>query len=219
MSNIYARSTFYRKKVIESQTFLLEVGLSRIVGAFANIEADAEARVEQAYERLGQRPGTGAECMGDVAEDALGEGIHYYDLVDKLRRNAILSIAILMYHEWETSLGEWLSALQQGGKIEPKAKLHEMSFPRRYDLMEKLGVASRESAYYGTLDELRLVVNTQKHGEGPSLDTLFVRRPEFFPGGGGTPQKDPNLLNIGPEDLKRYSDSIVDFWRELPLCE
>lgn len=67
-------------------------------------------------------------------------------------------------------------------------------------------------------DELRLVANVAKHGEGRSSRNLKKIRPSLFdPPAREGASFDPmfgNQLYVTIQDLKRYTDLIVNFWKE-----
>jgi hypothetical protein len=78
------------------------------------------------------------------------------------------------------------------------------------------------------VDELRLVANTVKHGEGASAARLRQLRPELFvhpalrddPEWGGIPGHSAEMpmggedICVTRDDLERYRDALLSFWRE-----
>ena len=77
---------------------------------------------------------------------------------------------------------------------------------------------------WSKIEELRLLANVIKHGDGWSATKLKQLRPDFFDSGGiSTDLLDlykttlgERVLNIDDSEYETYCDAITQFWDELP---
>lgn len=100
--------------------------------------------------------------------------------------------------------------------------------------MHDLGADLTAFKSWSSIDQLRLVANVVKHGEGRSAEELKRRNPERFgrqqpPELRGVPTSLPAMPLIGQalrlteEDFERYRATLLQFWDELaealvPVC-
>lgn len=101
------------------------------------------------------------------------------------------------------------------------------------DVMKVLKANIDESKIEGLskIEELRLLVNVLKHGEGRSAEELRKIRPDFFKFESYLPNDEGNdrltiwdsiyldseALNIGTEEFYMYSEAINEFWKSMPI--
>lgn len=183
-------------------------GISRLLSAFASIEAEANAVSESAFEDY--RRIAGERDMGDFVDAAQDQGIQYYQTLAQLKQGVTNLLATGLYH------------------------LFEQHYERVRNVASKRGITipTRESlSAWPKLDELRLLANTVKHAEGGSAEQLRERRPDYFidPIIRATPmakwhtENPPRLENpmgggdlfVSEADLSEYRDAIRLFWEEL----
>jgi len=87
------------------------------------------------------------------------------------------------------------------------------------DMLAQLGWDIKIQAYYGKLNECRLVANVYKHGDGASFDNLRKCFPEYLPVSstsyplGCTNSTD---LTVNITQLDAFSSAIVSFWENIP---
>jgi hypothetical protein len=132
-------------------------GLPRLLGVFANIDAESQLATERAFTRYSQIPGEGDLSM--VAEDALADGIEYHRMLSDLKQALTNLLAAGLHHLHE----------QHIGKLRESATKHGLSLPE---------LSSFQSA--PQINELRLLANAVKHAHGSSAAQLRVLRPEYF---------------------------------------
>lgn len=130
---------------------------------------------------------------------------------------------------WERSLREWLTSNDGIGHFRvgehlPKA-IWGANFADVLDLFEGVGLFQNGCSIRDRLNVCRMIVNTYKHGAGPSADQLKTDRPELFDQYGWR----SNSKLSGYADWADYSDlyvqnavidefvsAIEEFWKAIP---
>jgi hypothetical protein len=183
-------------------------GVARLLGAFSNIEAEADKVADSAFEAYGRLPGEGD--MGDFADSARDEGIAYYQSLAQLKQGVTNLLAAGLYHLFEQHHLRIKDILSREGRALPS-------------------LASLES--WPKVNELRLLANTVKHAEGSSASQLRAIRPDYFVDPalrGSLPEKwqlqrgDPvsnplggTDLFVDRRDLTEYYHALRALWEEL----
>lgn len=137
-----------------------------------------------------------------------------------------LSVVAGMYHQWDKQLRDWLvreiQHWHRGDYV--RTKVWGVDFILIVDLLESFGWPLRSADYFKSLDACRLVVNVYKHGEGPSLQDLKERYPEYlhdpFGGDGGSLSdvalRDHTALRVSDHQFQGFDDAMSAFWRDVP---
>jgi len=215
----------YKRKWLKSEISAYSKILNeRLFPSFENIEEDAEDYSEQIFEELGQLPGDGSVDMSEIAEIAMEKGITYYEELS-LVKYSFTAIAIAsLYHLWEQQARKFLyDEMSRAFKIEfadfcPRGMKDIKVHFKLYDIdLEKLQCWSR-------LDELRLMSNVIKHGDGGSAKELAKINKELLsnpslPFSEHTPLDTTLLeerLNVNQALFNNYSEILLQFWDELP---
>lgn len=99
--------------------------------------------------------------------------------------------------------------------------------PKKWKDIEKLlsqhGIVISDMSCWKIISELRDLVNVLKHSEGSSEKRLRGQRPDIFllDGKDILPIAHTTLgevvLNISIEDLKRYTEALIEFWNGIPV--
>ena len=78
----------------------------RVDAAFRGIEAEADARAEAEFERLGSLPADPDSWtdMGDLADLATEHGIAYYETMAAIRQSVVNLLAVGLHH-WRQDAG------------------------------------------------------------------------------------------------------------------
>jgi hypothetical protein len=215
-----------RQLLLTSHSFYVEQARKRLLSQFGDIEAEADKATEEWLNHASHRFNPDEHDPGDFYEAAHQEGLAFYELLSDMARQTRLSVVAGMFHEWEKQLREWLvhniSHWHRGDNV--KAKVWGADFPEVAAVLAGFGWDFRNTGYFRMLDACRLVVNVYKHGDGKSLDGLRSRFPEFLSDpldGTGLPAIDIDYrnhtnLSVSDEQIQSFSDSIVEFWRNVP---
>lgn len=206
---------------------LVEALADRLLPAFGDIEAEANRKTEEEYQRLGSLPARDDVDMGDLAEKAFDTGVAHYQMVSGIRQGFTNMLAAALYHTYEQQVmlfhrREVLELVEEND-----ANLFKHSVFR--DRLVVHGIDVKSFMSWPLIDELRLVANTVKHAEGDSASDLHSRRPDLFiaPSVASLPflgsNRSPRLfqplmgedLYISLDDIRRYAEAIEQFWSEL----
>jgi hypothetical protein len=183
-------------------------GVARLLGAFSNIEAEAEKVTNDAFEAYGRLAGEGD--MSDFVDSATDQGIAYYQSLAQLKQGVTNLLGAGLYHLFEQHLARIKAIASHDGQALPD-------------------IATLKA--WPKVNELRLLANTIKHAEGPSAVQLRAIHPDYFVDPvirGSTLEKwqlrrgDPVTnplggtdLFVSPKDLSEYYDAIRALWEEL----
>ena len=198
----------------------------RIFPAFDTVESELEAYMNNLYQELGRMPYDDSIDMSDVAELAQEQGVEYYESLSGVRQS-ITSIALAgLYHLIEQQIGFFLRK-----EVLDSWEVNEMSpFPAKElpDRLASRGIVVTDFPSWPKVDQLRLIANAIKHGEGRSVEQLRTIRPDLF----DEPQfrgdsmfasiAVPVLLPLAGEDFfpttddfSMYVEAARGFWAEL----
>ena len=215
----------YKRKWLKSEiSAYSKIFNERLFPSFENIEEEAEEYSEQIYDELGHMPGDDSIDMSDIADLAWEKGVTYYEELS-LVKYSFTAIAIAsLYHLWEQQARKFLyDEMSRSFKIEftdfCKGGMKDIKIHfRLYDIdLEKLQCWSK-------LDELRLMSNVIKHGDGGSAKDLaeinkaLLSNPNF-PFNEHRPLDTTLLeqrLNVNQALFNDYSEILLQFWDELP---
>jgi len=232
-------SSRFERLFCKPVALFVEVVERRLLPSFDNIEEEAEAVAKEAWESLMSYPGDPDECdPGAFAEQAQQEGVDYYCSLDALRQAVLNQGAVTLRHMFEQQLlfFYWKQILKPGAEQalkrlvqeEPNkaAKFLDPRFIKSY--LDEGGINIEALSSWNAVDELRLVANAIKHGEGKSAVELRKNRPDMFMSPSMRKSGDSFLgipsciyspaagedLYVELEDLKVYAAAVQQFWRE-----
>ncbi|WP_301107116.1 hypothetical protein [Sporosarcina sp.] len=228
-----------REKFQKPYDYYHEVYLNKITVVFDNLEEEADKIAQRHYEELGQYFDPDRHDYEDFADVAYEKGIEYYEAISLIRYNNQLMWISTLYQFWEQQVRKFLfDEIKSSGITLCTKKGKEIEFSRFCtrgikDIKEqflRFGQDIEQLSCWQTIDELRLLANVIKHGEGVSTNDLEKLRPDIFKSG----VLDNNLmkmhrtvlneqvLNVKYMDFVMYKDALQSFWGELPeglYCE
>jgi hypothetical protein len=163
--------------------------LEDIVPAFANLSERANAISDAEFMRLGKQP-AGEDCDGDMsgaADVAREKGQAFYDTMVAIRQSSLNLYAAGLFHLLE----QQLAVLCRDGAFDvpppSDTKLSKVAdwFSSNFNLdLSKLSTWTK-------IEQLRLLANSVKHGEGDSVAKLRKTRPDIF--------QDPQIRELFPD--------------------
>ena len=205
-----------------------DVFLNRILPTFSTIEAESNAFTDRLWEDAMSQPyfGDGPDDS-EIAEAVQDAGISHYLGLKGMEQGVLNCCALFLYHLYEQQLmlfhrRELLSIRDQN---DPTLFTHKEVHAR----LRLAGVDPKTFAVWPKLEELRLLANTIKHGEGKSSQDLLALAPQLFssPSLAGSPfyvlassgrVYTPLVgedIYVSPAKIGEYSDAIEGFWLEL----
>lgn len=228
-----------RERFQKPYDYYLDVYFNKVVLVFNNLEEEADEIAQSHYEELGQYFNPDIHDESDFADSAFEKGLEYYEAVSLIKYNSKLMWFSTMYQFWEQQVRKFLyDEIKQSGITLCNEKGQEIDF-KNYCSHGIKGI-KREFKHFGydiekmerwsDIDELRLLANVIKHGDGGAATSLEELRPEFF----RSEITEYNLmksyrtvlneqvLNVNDTELIKYKEALQSFWEELPerlYCE
>jgi hypothetical protein len=195
--------------------------VNRIVSTFANLDEEAKRIEEAEYARL-DLAATEHSDPADAAEAAFGKGLDYYLTVSAVRQGIFNLMVAGLFHLLEQQC-QYLATWVLTGKVakpDPMGGVYQL----KNILDAKWSIRVETFAGWQRIEELRLVANTVKHGDGPSSEKLRALRADLF-----SPLKDFALqgsslpirplvgegLYLTEGQFAEFKASIEDFWTQL----
>lgn len=215
------------------QIFIAEVEMyirvveERLLPVFDTVDEEATELAQKEFDERMAQPADDYFDPADAAYHASEQGLVYYELLSGVRQSLLNIAAVHLHHLFE----QHLFAFYKKELLSPQEEManphYSLSNIRRR--LEKYNIDISKCSSWSKIDELRLVANTAKHGEGKSSEKLKLLRPEMFVH--PTLRDDSAFANFGPgsaerplsgsdffvlmEDFKEYTQSVLRFWNEL----
>ena len=168
--------------------------LREMLPRFEDMERRANHVANTEFDRLGAES-AGENCDGDMgwaADKAQDKGLAFYETMQALRQTTLNLFAAGLFHLLEQQLADLChdGPLLDRSEIQPPndTKIELVgSWYRRHFSLDLHSLTT-----WPSVDELRLVANSVKHGEGGSAEQLRERRPQLF--------QDPLLDDLRSKD-------------------
>ncbi|MCX5903213.1 MAG: hypothetical protein NTV89_07020 [Proteobacteria bacterium] len=196
----------------------------RLFPAFNNIENEAEEYTEKIYEKFCENCFSEYVDLADLADSAMDKGVAYYSELNLVHYSFTAMSISSLYHLWEQQVRKFLfDEMRHTYKLDFKTfcvhgitEIKEFFKHHNIDL-ETLSV-------WDKIDELRLLCNVIKHGDGKSADELKSKNSnlfrESFLSEEFTLPLDTTLLEenliINQLLFNEYAGILSCFWEELP---
>jgi hypothetical protein len=197
---------------------------ARVLPAFDNIDEEASRVEEEEYRRLcgSFDPETGPD-EASLAEWAQDHAVSHYMTLHEVRQGVVNLFGVGLWHRFEQQLATYARRALPYEFQPPNPPSKDVEGA----LME-MGINLALLPSYPKIEELRLLANCAKHGDGPSCAQLAVKRPDLF----RTPWQNaeghfPSLvplrviaplggedLYLTPEAFKEYAEAVKTFWEE-----
>lgn len=199
---------------------LVEGYYFRTRGQFLDIEKEAEQCSDWLFDNY-----RGSEDIDplSVAEWAIEQGIGMYETLSIMKSNHLLMTMSMLYHIWEQQLMRF--TLREMGHYFDFDK-GGLSYSEVQTIFELHGVSITDTKAWKKVRELKLLVNTIKHGAGESSERLKKLRPDYFDrdvisGRDTLALSDSVLLDeyslqVKESDLFDYLAATKNFWDEMP---
>lgn len=180
LSHLYWSQRFAQVNA-KRMTTMLDVLKDRLLPAFSNIAAEAEAKTQEAWDAISSTLDgeDGPHLDGLAASEAAEEiGREHYFAMSDARQTLINSFAISMYHLWE----QQVLSFHRRQVLDPR----EPQLPKLLTLntftarLHEIGVHVEGFASWSGIFVYRNLANTIKHAEGYSADSLKQLRPDWF---------------------------------------
>lgn len=222
---LFQMSGSFREHLIASHEFYVSEARVRLLDPFSEeaMKADADRYADEWLAKMAERFDPDRDDPGSHYEASWDEGVAFYLRLEDLRKTTRLSIIAGLYHEWEKQLRDWLAReimrVAPGGHL--RSAIWRQPIEDIFDFLESWGWPVRERPYYLDLRVCHLVINVYKHGSGTSLSQLRDLAPALTGQTETMPAflfsaLDHTRLSVGDDDLIRFSNALVAFWRDVP---
>lgn|GEM_PF-633413 len=218
---LYEHLKSYLKSVIEDHYKIFN---DKLLPCFNNIEEQADKAAEEFYNEAWEQPSEDGDLsvLAEAAEKAQNIGIGTYEYLKWGRYNLIATWHAMLYQLWEQQVREFLyKELSHNYSVVFKNFCGNL---KQIKLVFKMhGVDLESKSCWKNIDELNLLNNVIKHGDGYSAETLKKKRPDLFMDVYSRGYRSDVLstllnesLNIDEKTLSDYTDNLMSFWDNLP---
>ncbi len=177
--------------------------LKDVVPTFANLSERADAIVTSEFNRHGEQP-AGADCddvMSVLAEAAQDKGQNFYNTMLAIHQSSLNLFSVGLFHLLEQQLAHLCrdGVLDMSERLPPSdTKLDKIE--KWYCNRNNFNIDLSKLSDWPKIDQLRLLANSIKHGEGKSAVELRNIRPDIF--------QNPNLC-MPMQDLLKVCTTIL----------
>lgn len=214
------RRMYFKEHIKVFREFYLE----KLYPNFENIEVDAEKYAQEKFKQLSSAVKSPAIDFSDIAEKALDESIQFYENFNIVHYTFIASSIASLYVIWEQQTRKFLY-----DEISHDSHIDFENFCTNgmrgiKNNFNNFDIDLTTFACWDELEELRLLNNVIKHGDGNSANDLNDLNEDLFKKDLFVDSVKENLdttileenLNISKKDFIRYSEVIIQFWSEVP---
>ncbi|MBT9169497.1 MAG: hypothetical protein DDT19_02857 [Syntrophomonadaceae bacterium] len=210
-------------------TDYVEIYFQKLLKVFEDIENEADKKSTEFYNNFMNMPAYDDYIdPASIAEKALEIGIEHYSYLKLGKYHLIATWHATLYQLWEQQSRLFLfREMSHVRKIDFKAFCAKGSINEIKEKFQFHNVVIEKFSCWHKIDELRLLCNVIKHGNGSSANELRDKNPELF--------KKPDLfnkeiqmielckttlleetLNIDQNTLLCYKDALLSFWDSIP---
>ncbi len=219
-------SRYFKDPFSKQITAFCDSIIDRVLPAFDNIDEEAEKVAEQEYTRIGNLSANEYVDIEKIAESAQDAGIEYHELLSRAKQGLMNIATAGLYHLFEQQLLFFYRRQVLHTSQENDTKLFKLK-----ELKTRLasgGIDIEKLPSWPKINELRLVANTVKHGEGDSAEQLRDIRQDLFihPSlrSNDFLANNPHYTIYMPmsgedifvevNDFQKYKDAVLGFWEE-----
>lgn len=175
-----------------------------VVPVFASLTERANAIAALEFKRFGEQP-AGEDCDGDMgvaAEAAQDKGQAFYDTMVAIRQTSLNLFAAGLFHLLEQQLADLCrdGAFEAAPPSDTKLSVVSTWYRKNFNL------DLTNFPAWPKIEQLRLLANSVKHGEGSSAAELRAIRPDLF--------QNPDLCELFQDFPEIYTAQAV----RLPLA-
>ena len=210
----------YLKSVISDY---VEIYLKKLLPVFKDIESDADKYANDFFDNFMSQPACDDSIdPASIAEEAEDIRVDHYLHLKLGKYNLTATWHATLYQVWEQQLRQFLfQEMSHDYNIQFKTFCTKLS-----KIKEKFkfhNVDIENFSCWPEINELRLLCNVVKHGDGKSAKELQKIKPTLFKQEDGTDYMEifkttllEETLNINEMTLQNYRDALLSFWDEIP---
>jgi hypothetical protein len=193
---------------------------SRVLATFDDdkIEEEAHAASEVYFKSKINEPAWD-DCgsdEGEIADDASDLKQYLYDDLRFVGDQVTMLAIAGVYHLWERSVKGFLESQFSDNGYIPFAKVREADFKKITKVLSDFGWDIRDADFYSQLDNLRLITNVAKHGDGTSCKALLKQAPDMFRKTGLNVPASARNLKLSQDDFCKATTAATEFFKQFP---
>lgn len=194
----YIARRLRRSVLVNLSTYVTTVQ-NELLPVFSNLNNKATLISSDEFDRLQLLPATDEfdVDMSALAEVANEKGDVYFNAMDGLRKTSLMLYTIGLFHLFEQ---QFANLCRDAGFGVAPPKETKLDVVMKW-IKKHLGIDCETLHSWKSIEQLRLLANTAKHGEGDSAKQLRLRRPDLF--------KDAQLQGLFPDLYDIYSPSAT----------
>ncbi|MBU3073878.1 hypothetical protein [Clostridium estertheticum] len=221
-----------RTRLKDHYELFINTYVNRIAPVFSTIEHEADKIRDDYYQELGENFNPERDNEADCAELAVEKGFNYYEGMSLMQYNTKLMWISTVYEFWEQQIRKFLY-----GEITRSHKFYDKKDNEsKYKDFCTKGIDDIKATFlwfdynlelqdsWKDINELRLLTNVIKHGDGWSATELQKNKPLYFKDDESNINRlelyrntlNNVVLNVQEKDFVRYCKSLAKFWDELP---
>lgn len=207
-----------QERILARHDFFMEQVKSRVFESFFNLEEDADAAANDAWQRFMSQTSHGEDDPGDYVDAATEAGIDFYEYGMKMKKQVTLACLATLYHEWEKDVRSHLEREIQrwGYRTAKQDQLWTAPVSDILDFLERQGWRIRGRQWYVLLDACRIIVNVYKHGKGSSFNDLKKTYPQYLKCDYQLFEADYESLEITEQEFDELGGAVRQFWQDFP---
>jgi hypothetical protein len=221
-SQLYLPET--KRKYLKSQiSDYIGIYSQKLLLVFKEIENDANKIRDDHYNNIMSQPACGDSFdPASIAETARDEAIDDYLYLSLGKYNLTAVWHSSLYQLWERQ-SRWFLFREMSHVKEIDFKEFCTNLSEMKEKFKFHHVDIESFSCWPQIEELRLLCNTIKHGEGDSAERLRKIKPTLFKQEDGIDHMKTfkttlleETLNINEKTLQNYEKALLSFWDEIP---
>lgn len=211
------------KKYLKDQiSQFVDLFILKLNPIFENIDEEAEKHGNEFFNHACGHGDPETIDPGDFADEAMDRAFKHWEFLNHGKYVLLASWHVALYEAFEQQLRSYLyKELSHDFNLSINHVFSKFNDMKKILLLYKINLASINGLKQ--IDELRLLCNVIKHGEGASANELRKKRPELIKMVNDIELLDlynssllEEVLEISDKTLAEFGNAINDFWDSIP---
>ena len=211
------------KKYLKNQiSQFVDLFILKLNPVFENIDKEAEEHGNEFFNNACGHGDPESIDPGDFAEEAMDRAFKHWEFLNHGKYVLLASWHVALYEAFEQQLRSYLyKELSHDFNLSINHVFSKFNDMKKVLFLYQINLASLNGLKQ--IDELRLLCNVIKHGEGASANDLRKKRPELIKMVNDIELLDlynssllEGVLEISDKTLAEFGNAINDFWESFP---
>jgi len=201
----------------------IEIYFQKLLPVFKDIESDADKCANDFYDNFMSQPASDDFIdPSSIAEEALDIGIEHYSYLELGKYRLTATWHATLHQLWEQQSRLFLfREMSRVKKVQFETFCTNLSEIKEKFKLHNVDIES--FSCWPQINDLSLLCNVIKHGDGCSAKKLRKIKPTLFKQEDGTDHMEifkttllEETLHINEMTLQNYRDALLSFWDEIP---